>query len=257
MKKTTEFRSRLSSRLNFAWKARHLVVLLAAGLGTYAFLESRANWSEMHRWNRALGDMSLVLIALSMAIGPMARLWTPFRTAIPWRRETGIYGVLLAVLHTVIILVGWVEWELIRLFGYQMHPMTGLYVMNQHGFGLANVIGIIALIYGIVLAFASNDWCQRLLSGSVWKFLQQGSYVLWMLIIIHTAYFLYLHFQDFHRNVPEPNWAQIPFAGLVGLVALVQLAAFMKTWKTKRRSRRGIDPGPRPGNKSLSAEIAE
>jgi sulfoxide reductase heme-binding subunit YedZ len=211
----------------------------------------------MHRWNRALGDMSLVLIALSMAFGPLARLWPPFRAVIPWRRETGIFGVLLAAVHTVIILAGWVEWELIRLFGYQMHPLTGLYVMLQHGFGLANVIGIIALIYGIVLAFASNDWFQRLLSGSVWKFLQQGSYVLWMLIIIHTAYFLYLHFQDFHHNVPEQNWAQIPFAWLVGLVTLVQLAAFMKTWKTKRRSRLGIDPGPRPGNKSLSAEIAE
>jgi sulfoxide reductase heme-binding subunit YedZ len=112
MKKTTQFRSRLSSRLIFAWKARHLVVLLAAGLGTYAFMESRANWSEMHRWNRALGDMSLVLIALSMAFGPLARLWPPFRAVIPWRRETGIYGVLLGAVHTVIILAGWVEWEL-------------------------------------------------------------------------------------------------------------------------------------------------
>jgi sulfoxide reductase heme-binding subunit YedZ len=59
-----------------------------------------------------------------------------------------------------------------------------------------------------------------------------------MLIIIHTAYFLYLHFQDFHRKVPDPNWAQIPFAGLVLLVTLLQLAAFVKTWRTKRGSRR-------------------
>ena len=196
----------------------------------------------MHRWNRALGDMSVVLIAISMAIGPLARLSGIFRKAIPWRREIGIYGVLLAVAHTVVILAGWVQWDLIRLFGYELHPATGVYVMLQHGFGLANVIGIVALVYGLVLAFASNDWSQRVLSGPVWKFLQQSAYVLWMLIVIHTAYFLYLHFQDFHRSMPDPNWAQLPFAGLILFVSLLQFAAFVKTWRSKRSSRRKPAP---------------
>lgn len=234
----TGFKLQFPGWLNPGWKARHLAVLLAAGLGAYVFMESRAEWSQMHRWNRALGDMSLVMVALSLSIGPLARLWKTFRPAIPWRREIGIYGVLLGAVHTVVILDGWVEWDLIRLFGYEMHPQTGLYVMLQHGFGLANAIGILALLYGTVLALSSNDWSQRLLSGSIWKFLQQGAYVLWMLIVIHTAYFLYLHFQDFHRKVPDPNWAQIPFAVLVGLVILLQLAAFLKTWRTRRNSRR-------------------
>jgi methionine sulfoxide reductase heme-binding subunit len=243
MNKATEKSGKTSSQtasnwLAFRWETRHLIVLLVAGLGTYAFLESRAEWSAMHRWNRAVGDMSLVLVALSMSIGPLARLFAMFRPAIPWRRELGIYGVLLAIVHTVIILAGWVEWDLIRLFGYELNPMTGLYVMLQHGFGLANVIGILALLYGIVLALASNDWRQRVLSGSVWKFLQQSAYVLWMLIVIHTAYFLYLHFQDFHRSLPDPNWAQMPFAGLVALIILLQFAAFLKTWRSKRGSRR-------------------
>lgn len=243
MKKSTAFRLPLLDRLNFGWKSRHLLVLLAAALGTYAFLESRSEWSEMHRWNRAIGDMSVILVAVSMAVGPLARLWTGFGRAVPWRREAGIYGVLLGVIHTVIILAGWVEWDLLRLFGYELHPRTGTYVMLRHGFALANVIGIVCLVYGIVLALASNDWSQRLLGGSAWKFLQQGAYVLWMLIVLHTAYFLYLHFQDFHRGVPEPNWAQLPFAGLVTLVTLLQLAAFLKTWRKKRGSRR--KPGPR------------
>lgn len=224
-------------RLSFGWKARNLLVLLIAGLGTYAFLESRATWSEMHRWNRAVGDISVVLIAMSMIIGPLARFAPLFRVAIPWRRELGIHGVLLAIAHTIIILAGWVEWDFARLFGYELHPLTGSYVMLQHGFGLANVIGIVALVYGIVLALASSDWSQRLLGGSVWKFLQQSAYVFWMLIVVHTAYFMYLHFQDFHRAVPDPNWAQIPFAGLIGLVALVQMVAFIKTWKAKQGSR--------------------
>jgi len=121
----------------------------------------------------------------------------------------------------------------VRIFGYQLHPSGG-YVMLLHGFGFANVIGLIALFYGMILALSSSNWSQRVLGGQVWKFLQQSSYVLWMLIVTHTAYFLYLHFQDFHRRVPEPNWAQVPFAILVGAVVLLQLAAFIKTWKSRR-----------------------
>ena len=229
----------LQGRAPFGWKGRHLVVLLLASAGIYAFAEARAEWAAMHRWNRALGDVSLVLISMSMAIGPLARMWFRFRRFIPFRREFGIHGVLLAVAHTVIVLDGWVEWDLVRIFGYELHSLTGNYVMMQHGFALANVIGIVALVYGFVLALASSDWSQRLLGGSVWKFLQQSSYVLWMLIVLHTAYFLYLHFQDFHRATPVPNWAQIPFAVLVGVVALLQLTAFVKTWRKKRRSRSG------------------
>jgi len=223
------------SRLVIGWKTRHIIVILFATVGTYAFLESRAQWSEMHRWNRAVGDMSLVMIACSMAIGPLSRLVPRMRAAIPWRREFGIYGVILAIIHTAIILVGWVDWDLARIFGYQLHP-SGVYVMLLHGFGLANVIGIIALFYGLVLALSSSNWSQRVLSGPVWKFLQQSSYVLWMLIVVHTAYFLYLHFQDFHRSIPAPNWAQWPFAGLVTFIIVLQLAAFWKTWRAKKRN---------------------
>ncbi len=225
--------SKPSRRWTIGWKTRHLVMLLIAVLGSYAFYESRPQWSDMHRFNRAIGDMSLMLVALCMVIGPLARLFPKMRFAVPWRRESGIYGVLLAVVHTIIILAGWVQWDLIRLFGYELHP-TGVYVMVQHGFSLANVVGIVALIYGLVLASSSNDWSQRKLSGSVWKFLQQSAYVLWMLIVVHTGYFLYLHFQDFHRATPEPNWAQIPFAVLVGLVTLLQFAAFSSTWRSRR-----------------------
>ena len=191
----------------------------------------------MHRWNRAIGDMSFLLIAFSMAIGPLSRLVSRLKALVPWRRELGIYGVILATVHTIIILAGWIEWDLVRIFGFQLHP-SGIYVMVQHGFGLANVIGLVALFYGIVLALSSSNWSQRLLGGSVWKFLQQGAYVLWMLIIVHTAYFLFLHFLDFHRSVPEPNWLQIPFSVLVSSVVSLQIAAFIKTW-IARRNRAG------------------
>ncbi|MCF6344053.1 MAG: ferric reductase-like transmembrane domain-containing protein [Devosiaceae bacterium] len=222
-------------KFNFGWKSRHLLVLIISVIGTYLLLESRAQWSDMHKWNRAVGDMSFILIAVSMAVGPLSRLIKfPFSIT-KWRRELGVYGVILAIIHTAIILVGWINWDFMRLFGFELHP-EGMYVMLQHGFGLANAIGIVALFYGIVLAISSNNVSQRFLSGTVWKFLQQSSYVLWMLIVVHTAYFLFLHFLDFHKATPEPNWVQIPFLVLVSLVLLLQFLAFLKTWRVKLNS---------------------
>ena len=172
------------------------------------------------------------MVALGMSIGPISRIWPKCRSWISWRRELGIYGVVLGIIHVIVILDGWVEWDLVRLFGYEFHATVGRYVMLQHGFGLANIIGIVALLYAIALACTSNDWSQRKLGAMTWKFLQQGAYVYWMLIVVHTGYFLYLHFQDFHRPTPEPNWAQLPFVALILLVLFLQFAAFLKTWKS-------------------------
>lgn len=223
------------------WRSRHLLVMALGALAVYLFWESRPDWVAMHRWNRAFGDASVLLIAFAMAIGPLARFWAVIRRALPWRRELGIWSVVLAGVHTFIIFDGWIEWDLIRILGYQLHPQLVRYVMVQHGFGLANMLGIVAVLYGAVLALTSNNFSQRLLGGAVWKFFQQGAYVLWMVIVLHTAYFLYLHFQDFHRATPEPNWAQWPFVALVLGVLALQGAASWKTWRGRRRSAAGAE----------------
>lgn len=219
------------------WWQRHLVVIVLSVLGTGLFLYSRGEWSAMHRWNRAVGDMSLVLVALAMALGPMSRLWRSFARVLPYRRELGIYAIILALIHAAIILFGWVTLDLMRLFGFEFHPGLQRYVMVNQGFALANLIGILALIYGIVLAVTSNDRSLRWLGNSVWKFVQQGTYILWWLTVLHTAYFLFVHFLDFHRQTPEPNWAQWPFVALVGIVVALQIAASVTTWRKTRQPR--------------------
>ncbi len=153
---------------------------------------------------------------------------------LPYRREFGIYAVVLALIHTIIILIGWVDLDLLRLFGFEFHPNLERYVMLRHGFALANAVGIMALAYGVVLALISNDASQHLLGQSIWKFLQQGAYVLWWLVVLHTAYFLFVHFLDFHRQTPDPNWAQWPFVVLVLNVITLQFFATLGTWQRQR-----------------------
>ena len=228
------------NQISLGPRSRHIAVLALGVLLIYLFLLSRGQWSDMHKWNRALGDASLVMVAMSMAIGPLARLFSKAKRLMAWRRELGIYGVLLAFAHAAIIVFGWVQLDLLRLFGFEFHPQLQRYVMFQKGFGLANILGIFALVYASVLALSSNNFCQRFLGASVWKYIQQGTYVLWWLIVLHTGYFLFMHFQDFDRPSPDPNWAQWPFVWLVLTISALQFAASVRTWQLKnKRAARG------------------
>lgn len=208
---------------------RHVVVLIAAATLVYAFSLVHGQWSPMHRWNRAFGDAAVLLLALTMTLGAAPRLFRASAKWLPWRRELGIYSVVLAFVHTVIILDGWVEWDFLRLFGFEFHPVDLKYVMLQHGFGLANAIGILALSIGLILLLTSSDRAVRFLGATSWKTVQTTALVFWALVVAHTAYFLYAHFLSFHRATPNPNPLQLPFAFLVLAVLVLRAAAFLTT----------------------------
>ncbi|MCP1676999.1 sulfoxide reductase heme-binding subunit YedZ [Natronocella acetinitrilica] len=214
--------------------SRHIFTVLVAALLVYVFGLVHEQWSPMHRWNKATADAAFVLLTFTMLIGPVARLCPALRRLIPLRREAGIYAIGLAIIHTVIILDGWVEWDFARLFGFEFHPTLGSYVMLQHGFGLANLIGVVALAYGVILMITSNDMSVRTLGGSAWKLLHSTTIVLWTLVVVHTAYFLFFHFLDFHRPVPDPNPLQWVFVWVVVIVLAVRGASFFKTWRHRK-----------------------
>ncbi|MDZ7573137.1 MAG: ferric reductase-like transmembrane domain-containing protein, partial [Pseudotabrizicola sp.] len=202
------------------------MVFLATGL-VLGFAAVHIDFSPMHRWNRAFGDASMVLVALSVGLGPLARFLRGVVRVLPFRRELGIYACLLAIVHAAVILIGWVQWDLMRLFGFEWHPELLTYVMLQHGFGLANAIGLAALLLAILLGATSSDFAMRRLGFSGWKFLQMGVLPLWWLTVAHVAYFLFMHFLSFHRAAPPPNTLQPWFLGLVAAVFALRGAAYV------------------------------
>lgn len=212
---------------------RHILAVCLAGAFVVLFSQVHGQWSAMHKWNRAVGDASLVLVALSFGLGPLARIFRPVSRVISIRREMGIYACVLAIAHTIIILVGWVEFDLMRLFGFEWHTELQIYVMFQHGFGLANAIGIAALALVMLLAATSSDFAMRNLGTAGWKFIQMGVLPLWWLTVAHVAYFLFAHFLSFHRDTPDPNPLQMPFAGLVLAVLILRIAAYVLTVRTR------------------------
>lgn len=215
---------------------RHILVTLLALLLTYVFLDVHSKWAPLHRWNRAFADASLLLLAITMLIGPAARLWSAWSWIVQWRRVFGIHAVVFGAIHFLLVLDGWMAWEIPRLFGFMLHPFRGDYVMVEHGLGLANVLGMVALGYGVVLLTVSNEYAVHRLGGSVWKFIQGGAYVFWMLVVLHTAYFMFMHFLHFDRPLPDPNLLRWPFVALVLVVMTLQSLATVRTWRLKQPS---------------------
>src|SRR5687768_5289274 len=78
-----------------------LALLLVAGF-QYAF----AGLPPARAWNRALADAALVLLFLTMAAGPLARL-AKATLLVRFRRELGIWTAVLAAGHVHLVVLHW------------------------------------------------------------------------------------------------------------------------------------------------------
>lgn len=98
----------------------------------------------------------------------------------------------------------------------------------EPGFGLANLIGLTALVLALILAATSSDWAIRRMGRTAWLWLHRLSQTVLLLAILHGGYFLFIHFTaSFHKRVPEPDWFRIPFLVAGALVLGVQALGFI------------------------------
>ena len=227
-------------------RMRHMKLLyrhaLVAGLAlavSLPFWFGRLEWDpEMRLW-RAIGDGSFVLLFLTLLLGPAARHWPAAARLLPWRRELGIWFAVLALVHTLLVLDGWVRWEWMRFFGYEFIPPLARYARLEPGFGLSNLLGIIAAIIALPLMITSSDWAVRRLGAASWKWLHYGAYTVFYLAALHTLYFLFMHYSvSLHRPVPPPNWFRYPSLVMAALVLAVQMSAFVATLRRRRQGER-------------------
>jgi len=217
---------------------RHVFVAGAALATGFVFWWARPEWdAEMRLW-KAVGDTAYVLLLATMVVGPLARLAPVARGWLRWRRQLGIWFALTATLHAVLVLNGWARWGLRRFLGYEFVPQLGREVRLEPGFGLANLVGAVALVLGLVLAATSSDRALRALGRPAWTWLHRLAQTVLILSLLHGAYFLFIHYtESFHKVPPDLDWFRVPFllAGL-GVVAL-EAVAFGQT-----ASREPADP---------------
>jgi methionine sulfoxide reductase heme-binding subunit len=194
---------------------KNFVVAFFGALVSYGFWLSRPDWDPEMRFWRAVGDGSLILLVLALALGPLARLSPVFGRWLSYRRELGVWFGLLALLHTLLILNGWARWSALKFLGYEYIPELNRVARLEPGFGLANILGLVAMLLTLVL---------------------MATYTVFYLVVLHTAYFLFMHYtQSFHRNVPEnPNWFRFPFLVITGLVIVLQSVSYLKSLRRQQ-----------------------
>lgn len=216
---------------------RHVVVAAVAGVLVWVFWSTRPTWDgEMRLW-KAVGDAAFGLLVLTLVLGPLARLARPAMRLLVWRRQLGIWFALVALVHGVLVVHGWARWGLRRFLGYEVIPQLGREARLEPGFGLANLVGLTALVFALLLAATSSDWALRRL-GAGWKWLHHSALFVFYLSLLHAGYFLFLHYTaSFHKQVPPPDWFRAPFVALGVAVVGLQAAAFVKT-TSGRRARR-------------------
>ena len=223
-----------------AWlmPVRHLATAAAMLVLTILYLLARGGLDyNGHNWNRSFADASVLLYALTMAVGPLAKLWRPASQALAWRRETGIWATITAGIHVGIFWEWSLGWDWRPFFYPGLHETTSDSLMGDPGsgvvasaFNLANVVGLLALVYAIVLAATSNDASQRLLKRG-WTWLMQRATTMWLLVLLHTWLFAYYITRE--QALPVGTvwvafWA----------VLLLQTLAFTKTvWLRHEASR--------------------
>ena len=217
---------------------KHTVVMAISAALTLPFWYGRLDWDpEMRLW-RAIGDASFVLLLLLLLLGPLSRYSLALARLLPWRRELGIWFAILAIAHTLLVLDGWVRWDWMRFFGYELIAQLDRYARVEPGFGLSNLIGFIAALIALPLMITSANWAVKRLGGSSWKWLHYGAYTVFYLVVLHSLYFLFMHYtESFHRPVPKNlNWFRYPFL-LSSLALLVlQMSAFISTVRQRRRN---------------------
>ena len=197
----------------------------------------------MRLW-KAVGDAAFVLLLAALALGPVARLVPAARPLLQWRRQLGIWFALTASLHAVLILDGWALWSLRRFLGYEFVPQLGRDARLEPGFGLANIVGSVALFLGLVLAATSSDWAMRRMGRPTWVWLHRLAHTVLILTLLHGSYFLFIHFTVSFHKAPPPSldWFRIPFIVLgLAVVALHIIAPDTDTASAQRqrgRSRR-------------------
>lgn len=201
-----------------------IIGLASSGI-TAVFLYTIDSKQVAFELSMAAGYIGLVLIALSLIIGPWNILrCQPNPISSDIRRDIGIWGGIFSIVHVIIGLQVHMGGKFWLYFIYppdQPHRI----LLRYDFFGFANFTGLSATLIIIMLLITSNAISMRKLGTALWKKIQRWNYVGGVLIILHSIAYQFIE----NRNLPF-----IALFSLIALMALTfQVAGFKKIQKTR------------------------
>jgi sulfoxide reductase heme-binding subunit YedZ len=211
--------TRMTSRL---WR-HHLPLALLSAVAGWILYVTRPYSDVITRLSFATAWPALILLTVTLLIGP----WRILQGKAPalsqdLRRDVGIWGGALGVLHAVI---GQCEHLRGRPWLYYVYEKTQdhLLPLRHDIFGLSNFTGLLAGLLLLMLLATSNDASLRKYGGAGWKSLQRWNYAGFGLTVLHTFGYLI--------GIQSLKWGSIITATLcVGVTLWLQYLG----WRRRR-----------------------
>lgn len=175
-------------------------------------------------WPMAFARVSFILLFLILIIGPLQKLKNPAKKASAtvaawsWRGELGIWFTITALVHFILLWIDRSLGQMIRIGG--------------SGYGLANVIGLVALVWAVILAITSLNAVIMFLGLKVWKWVHSFTYVVFYLVVAHIAYFQF--FSTYGGGV-DTDWFGYMMLGMAVIVLVLQCSAFVSVVSAHRK----------------------
>src|SRR5689334_13200603 len=142
------------ARSRFAIQALLLIIGLGIALAAYLFLPGQP---ALHRISIGTAYVGVIFLAAALIIGPLnvLRGWpNPLSTYL--RRDIGIMAGIFAVTHTIVGLQVHVDGDFVRYF-FQRKANGAVGAILFDAFGIANHVGLIAVLIIVVLLVISNN----------------------------------------------------------------------------------------------------
>lgn len=205
----------MSPRMKSRFRRHHLPLALLSAAIVWPLYVTRPYPDVITRLSFATAWPALGLLALTLMIGP----WRTLQGKAPvlssdLRRDIGIWGGVLGVLHAVI---GQCEHLRGRPWLYYVYEKTQehLVPLRHDLFGFSNYTGLFAGLLLLALLATSNDASLRKYGGAGWKSLQRWNYVCFGLTALHTFGYLI--------GIQSLKWAWVATASFcILLAALLQ-----------------------------------
>ncbi|QQG43579.1 MAG: ferric reductase-like transmembrane domain-containing protein [Candidatus Daviesbacteria bacterium] len=119
------------------------------------------------------GLLSIALLSLTLLIGPICQLFPRLDGLKAHRKFLGILSFLIALAHSALVYIFYVNFNLAKLFNPQSPQYVGL------------LLGLASLIILLVLTLTSNKFSLNFLTPKVWKLVQSTAYVALILAVGH------------------------------------------------------------------------
>ncbi len=179
-------------------------------------------------WSTTLARVAFLLLFLTLVIGPITKLKKPSVVSSPlklpwsWRSELGIWFAIASLAHFYFAMSGRPRWNFLVALG------GGI---GGEGYGLANLLGFVALFWTLILAVTSFGKVIKWLGVKSWKWLHSMTYVVFYLVAAHTFYF-----QFFSKYRGGPDWFGWPAVVMTVTVIFLQLSAFVEAVITQKKA---------------------